>query len=296
MSTATAAPEKRAYEFALGSGITLRGDAYGDPSARPALLLHGGGQTRHSWAGAAAALGAAGWRAVALDLRGHGESDWAPNGEYGFENFAADTLAVAKSFREPPVLIGASLGGISALITEGESDESVAAAIVLVDVTPSLEPKGVERIIGFMTQKPEGFANLEEAAAAIASYREHRPKPKNLSGLAKNLRQAEDGRWHWHWDPAFIRSGKSVDHGAANQPERLLVAARNLRVPTLLVRGKESDVVSVRGAEEFIAAVPHAKFADVSGAGHMVAGDRNDAFTAAVLAFLAEEFGADPSR
>jgi len=251
-------------------------------------MLHGGGQTRHSWAGTAQTLAAEGWHAVSIDLRGHGESDWSPDGVYGFRPFADDTIAVAASFQEPPVLIGASLGGISALIAAAEA--SVAAGIVLVDVTPRLERKGVERIMDFMNHKPEGFESLEEAADAIAAYRRHRSRPRDVSGLAKNLRRGEDGRYRWHWDPAFIRGNGSLSRSVVEEPDLLLTAAAKLDVPVLLVRGRESDVVSERGVDEFTRVVPHAKYADVSGAGHMVAGDRNDAFSDAVLDFLREAY------
>jgi len=279
-------PEKRAIDFQVSDDVTLRGDAWGPRSARPALLLHGGGQTRHSWSGAAASIAARGWQAISLDLRGHGDSDWSPDGLYGFERFTADTLAVARSLPQPPVVVGASLGGVAGLLAAGEFDRSVAAGLVLVDVTPRMEPEGVQRIVDFMTHRPEGFESLEEAADAIARYREHRSRPRDLSGLAKNLRKGEDGRWRWHWDPAFIRGAGSVRASEAHEPRRLLAAAERLTIPTLLVRGRESDVVSLEGAAEFQQAVPHAKFADVSGAGHMVAGDRNDAFSEAVIAFL----------
>ena len=114
----------------------------------------------------------------------------------------------------------------------------------------------------------------------------HRPRPKDLSGLAKNLRLGEDGRYRWHWDPAFLRRRRR--DGVTNLPsaERHLAAARRLAVPTLLVRGRLSDVISMEGVNEFLEAVPKAEFVDVSDAGHMVAGDRNDAFTDAVVGFL----------
>ncbi len=284
----------RSVTFEAGGGVTLRGDAWGSPASPPVLLLHGGGQTRHSWSGTSRALADEGWYAVALDLRGHGESDWAPRGEYGVEAFVEDARAVAEALGRRPAIVGASLGGITGLLAEAESPKAVAAAIVLVDVTPRLEPGGVERIIDFMTACPEGFATLEEAADAIAAYRRHRSRPKDLSGLAKNLRRGDDGRYRWHWDPAFLgaREGAAAERSgesSVNDPERLMAAARRLRVPTLLVRGRESDVVSERGAHEFGRAVPHARLADVSGAGHMVAGDRNDAFTSAVVDFLRSE-------
>jgi pimeloyl-ACP methyl ester carboxylesterase len=279
--------EPRPIELRGHDGLVLRGDAFGSADAPPVLLLHGGGQTRHSWSGTARALARRGWHALSLDLRGHGESDWSPEGAYDLEDFVQDLVVAARELPRRPVVVGASLGGMAALCAEGESQTSLLAAVVLVDVTPRLEPRGVVRIVSFMTDRPEGFASLEEAAEAVAAYVEHRARPTDLTGLAKNLRRGDDGRWRWHWDPKFLsrdrRSGNTLT------PGRLLEAARGLRVPTLLVRGKLSDVVSLEGAAEFREAVPHARFADVSGAGHMVAGDRNDLFTEAVARFLRDD-------
>jgi non-heme chloroperoxidase len=280
-------PAARALRLTGHDGIELAADAYGDPSHPPVLLLHGGGQTRFAWGGTAQQLAADGWHAVSMDLRGHGESGWAPDKNYSVEAFVDDVHAVVEQLGgAPPVLVGASLGGIAALIAEGESHPSIAAALVLVDIAPKIEPSGAIRIIQFMAGKPEGFASLDEAADAVAAYLPHRRRPSDLTGLAKNLRQTPDGRWRWHWDPAFLEPGHGPRPG--QDTERMRAAARKLRLPTLLVRGKLSDLLSEEGAREFLALVPHAKFADVSDAGHMVAGDRNDRFTAAVLAFLRE--------
>jgi non-heme chloroperoxidase len=278
-------PASRPVTFEGRDGLRLAGDAYGDPAAPPVVLLHGGGQTRHAWGGTAAALAHAGWHALALDLRGHGDSAWDEDGDYSVDALAADLRAVIAALDTPPAVVGASLGGITALLAEGEAPEPLTRAIVLVDVAPRVEPLGVHRIISFMTGKPEGFATLEEAADAVAAYNPHRPRPKDVSGLQKNLRRGADGRYRWHWDPAVI--GGSRRPNATQNPERQEDAARRLRVPTLLVRGRVSDLLSERGAQAFLALVPHAKYADVSGAGHMVAGDRNDAFTRAVVDFLA---------
>jgi pimeloyl-ACP methyl ester carboxylesterase len=277
-------PTATAAEFRGKGGIRLVGDAYGDPGARPVVLLHGGGQTRHAWGGTAAALAAAGWYAVALDMRGHGDSEWAADGDYSVDTLAADLHHVARALGRPAV-VGASLGGITALLAEGEAPQSIARAIVLVDVAPRVELPGVTRIVSFMTGRPEGFATLDEAADAIAAYNSHRPRPTDLSGLRKNLRQGDDGRYRWHWDPALMSDKRP---GATQNPERQEAAARRLTVPTLLVRGRMSDLLSESGARAFLAIVPHARYADVTGAGHMVAGDRNDAFTRAVVDFLAD--------
>jgi len=278
-----------------GSGVSLAADAWGDADRQPVLLLHGGGQTRHAWHNSAAQLGAAGWHAVSVDLRGHGDSDWSADGDYRFERFAADVIALAVTFDEPPALVGASLGGIASLLAIGESATPIAAALVLVDVAPRLEMNGVARIRAFMRQGLNGFADLEAAGLAIATYNPHRPRPKDLNGLKKNLCQREDGRWYWHWDTRFMAPKDPDERGGIDgipparyvTQQRLEAAARNLHVPTLLVRGKSSDLLSEEGAREMLTLVPHAQLVDVAGAGHMVAGDRNDRFNTAVVDFLA---------
>jgi pimeloyl-ACP methyl ester carboxylesterase len=278
-------PSGARVTFRVDAAVTLVADAYGDPGAPPVLLLHGGGQTRHAWGGTAAALARRGWYALALDLRGHGESSWAPDGDYRLDAFAADVRAVAARLSRPPAVVGASLGGMAALVAAGEKREPVAVAVVLVDIAPRVRAAGVERIVAFMTASPEGFASLEEAAAAVAAYVPHRRPPRDLAGLRKNLRLGADGRWRWHWDPRMMTGERRIN--GTRDPGRLERAARALDVPLLLVRGRLSDVVAEEDARAFLAVVPHARYVDVSGAGHMVAGDRNDRFTRAVLEFLA---------
>jgi pimeloyl-ACP methyl ester carboxylesterase len=277
-----------------GHGLDLAADAYGPPEGPPVLLFPGGGQTRHSWDGTARLLGDKGWHATTVDMRGHGDSDWAADGDYSLDAFAADVRdvarATARAHGRAPALVGASLGGISSLIAIAEADpgDAVAAALVLVDVAPRLEPKGVARIGAFMLGHLDGFASLEEVADAVAAYNPHRPRPSDLSGLRKNVRQHDDGRWYWHWDPRFMTPGRMDEPRSIRNEARLEAAARALTLPVLLVRGRQSDVLSEAGAHHLQALVPHARSVDVAGAGHMVAGDRNDVFNDAVVGFLQE--------
>jgi non-heme chloroperoxidase len=263
-------------------GVTIAGDSWGSPDGPLVLLQHGGGQTRHAWKGAGQALGAAGYHAVAFDARGHGDSSWAPDGRYGHEVMVADLVAVVDALGgRRPVLVGASMGGGISLEAVGD-DHVDATALVLVDIAPQLEPAGVDRILAFMDQRPEGFASLEEVADAIAAYQPHRSKPRDPTGLAKNVRLGADGRYRWHWDPAW-RSG-APDLEAMYQ--RQAACARALRLPTLLVRGGLSDVLSEEGARSFLELCPHSEYVNVTDASHMVAGDRNDVFAGAVIEFL----------
>ena len=229
--------------------------------------------------------------AYSVDLRGHGDSEWAADGDYTLDAFAGDVVAISRALGDAPALVGASLGGLAALAAIGEHpDDDIARALVLVDVAPRTEEQGRNRIGAFMMENmDEGFGSLDEVADAIQRYNPHRPRPSNLEGLKKNLRERADGRWYWHWDPAFIsgRLGSSDETRVAlTDPARLQIAARALRVPTLLVRGRVSDLLSEEGARELLELVPHAKMVDVAEAGHMVAGDRNDLFNDAVVSFL----------
>ena len=270
-------------------GIRLAGDRRGDPEAPPVLFLHGGGQTRHSWGGAADAVAERGWSAITLDARGHGESDWSDRTDYRLSAFAADVAKVIDTLGEPPVLVGASLGGLTSILLLGELIPGRGRGVVLVDIIPDMEQEGADRIQAFMAERvDDGFASLDEVADAIADYNPHRPRPTDLSGLRKNLRE-RDGRFFWHWDPAFIGGVADLPPTEINDKPRLnadVQAIIDAGIPVLLVRGRVSDLVSEEGAKQFCARFPDVEFVDVSGAGHMVAGDRNDAFTAAVVDFL----------
>jgi non-heme chloroperoxidase len=249
----------------------------------PVVFLHGGGQTRHSWDRTAERLVAEGSTAITVDARGHGDSSWDPEGDYSLSAFVDDLIAVLEALAAPAILVGASLGGITALGVTGERPDLV-AGLVLVDVVVRVEPEGVRRIRDFMTAKPEGYESLEQIADAIAAYNPNRPRPKQLDGLRKNVWLGEDGRWHWHWDPAFMRIDNEPHREI--EPDRLAKAAERVRVPTLIIIGGASDVVSEAGVAHMLELVPHAQTFDVAEAGHMVAGDDNDLFAIALGDFI----------
>ncbi len=267
-------------------GVTLVADRLGDPGDRSVLLLHGGGQTRFAWGGTAEALVEAGHQAISLDLRGHGQSDWAPDGDYRLSRFAADVEEVIDQLSICPVIVGASLGGLTSVLLIGEMAPDCAAGVVLVDIIPDMEQAGADRIQNFMTERlNDGFESLDEVADAIAEYNPHRPRPTDLSGLEKNLRR-RNGRWYWHWDPAFLNPHPDRAPSEITDVDRLSDAIDSIAVPRMLVRGRMSDLVSERRASEFLARHDGFDYVDVSNAGHMVAGDRNDLFTAAIIDFV----------
>lgn len=284
--------------FETEPGFFITADVWGNPTHPPVLLLHGGGQTRHSWGDTGRWLADAGWYAIAPDARGHGDSDWSAEDHYGIEYLASDLRTICSQLNQKPALVGASMGGMTALIAEGErvpDTKSICSAVVLVDIAPRAEQKGIERIFAFMSRNQDGFASLDEAAEAVAAYLPHRPRPSHHHRLEKNLRLRESPggtmRYYWHWDPIMLAAWQHINEPAKQQQntERLYRAARALTVPTLIVRGGISDVVSEKVMAEFLDAVPNARSMSVADAGHMVAGDSNHAFTKAVIEFLKSE-------
>ncbi len=276
-------------EFRGDKDLALVADEWnrGAPAAaeRPTILmLHGGGQNRFSWKNTGQVLAEAGFHVVALDARGHGDSDRAPNGEYTVDTLCADVLLVLEQIDRPVVLIGASMGGLTGIAVAEKAGPDAVTKLVLVDVVPRVEHEGTARIRDFMFSHVHGFDTLEEAADAIAAYLPHRRRPKNLDGLKKNLRH-RNGRWYWHWDPAFLTAPSDQDDPFVHV-DRLEQAAVNLTIPILLIRGKLSDVVSSEGVADFLAKVPRAEFVELADAGHTAAGDDNDAFSRAVVAFV----------
>lgn len=265
-----------------GNGVRLEADLHGHEDGPAVILMHGGGQTRHAWKKGADALADSGFHAVSFDLRGHGGSDWSADGIYSLERYVDDAAAVLAQVSSPAALVGASMGGATALMVAARQPEHV-AALVLVDVTPTVNEAGADRIVAFMQGNRDGFASVEEAADAVARFMQHRPRPSDPSGLRKNLREGEGGRLFWHWDPALFGAGR-VERAVVEA--EVAEAAGQVRCPTLLVRGAMSEVVGPENVEQFKRLIPHAEVIDIAGAAHMVAGDRNDPFNDAVIGFL----------
>jgi pimeloyl-ACP methyl ester carboxylesterase len=276
-------------EFSGVDGITLVADEWnrgaptntagGHPSI---LMLHGGGQNRFSWKNTGQILADEGFHVVAMDSRGHGDSDRAPGADYAVETLTTDVMHVLDAIGRPVMIIGASMGGLTGILAAHRAGPDTVTHLVLVDVVPRFEKGGSARIREFMMGNIDGFETLEQAADAVAAYLPYRTKPRSPEGLKKNLR-LRDGRWHWHWDPAFMT--KPGDDPEL-RTEKFEHAAMSLRIPVLLIRGKLSDVVSPEGVRHFLTTVPGAEFVELSDAGHTAAGDDNDAFTEVVVNFV----------
>jgi len=279
-------PSAVAGRLSADDGVALAFERFGKVGDPGLLFAHGFGQTRHAWNGTAMTLSGEGWHCLTADSRGHGDSDWKADGHYDFPQLVGDLVLLARHAAQPPapgppILIGASMGGLLGLVAQAA--HAPFGALVLVDITPRWENAGVERILAFMRAHPDGFGSVEEAADAIAHYLPHRPERKSPQRLRQLLVARADGRLRWHWDPRML---DRIAADSEQQQAHLLEAARNIRVPTLLVSGARSDIVSAATIEEFLACVPHAEHVSVDHATHMVVGDRNDAFTGAVRQFI----------
>src|SRR5690349_6861069 len=271
-----------AVRLIASDGVEIALQTWGRAGSPTLLFTHGFGQTGAAWNGSARQLAQIGFRCVTLDARGHGESAWTDTAGYVMDRFIADLVEIAHYCGPDTVLIGASMGGLVGLVAEAEHGP-LFRAMVVVDITPRWEAAGVERIIGFMRAHPYGFASLDAAADAIATYlpqRRERKTPEQLRGL---LREGEDGRWRWHWDPRLLDN--VADHGVQHQ-QRLVASAQKICAPLLLLSGGDSDVVAPATIGEFLSLVPHARHQVVPRATHMLVGDRNDAFTDSVLGFI----------
>ena len=274
-------------DFSGVDDITLIADEWNRGSDfaadRPTILmLHGGGQNRLSWKNTGQILADEGFHVVAVDTRGHGDSDRAPGADYAIETLTSDVLHILDAIGRPVVLIGASMGGLTGLLVADQAGPQQVTKLVLVDVVPRFDKSGSARIREFMFNHVHGFDSLDEAAEAVAAYLPHRTKPRSPDGLKKNLRH-RDGRWYWHWDPAFLTK---PEDDPQIRVEKLEQAAIDLKIPILLIRGQLSDVVSTEGVKEFLEKVPSAEFVELSDAGHTAAGDDNDAFSEVVVQFV----------
>jgi pimeloyl-ACP methyl ester carboxylesterase len=267
-------------------GVRLTLEHFGDEFAPTLIFGHGFGQTRHAWDETAISLALRGWHCITADARGHGDSSRREDGHYNYQQLIDDLVLIARHAARDdlrlPILIGASMGGLLGLSSEA-LHAPLFRALVLVDITPRWEPAGVARILTFMRAHPDGFASFEEAADAIATYLPHRTERKSPDRLRQLLVAGADGRLRWHWDPNLL---DFVSTQSDQQQADLLAAARLIRVPTLLISGAQSDIVSNSTITEFLEHVPHAQHVRVEKATHMVAGDNNDDFTRAVVHFV----------
>jgi flavin reductase (DIM6/NTAB) family NADH-FMN oxidoreductase RutF/pimeloyl-ACP methyl ester carboxylesterase len=271
-------------------GVTLAAETFGIEGQPTVLMLPGGGQTRKVWTSAAQALADAGRHAITLDLRGHGESASSPDGRYDLDTLVQDLNSVLMQLPTRPVVVGASTGGLIALAALGEGRQELASGLVLVDAAPWLESTGLRRMAEKLSSHGAGFESIEDAAAAAQSLHPLKSSSPDLSGLSALLRKSEDGRLRWHWDPRFLQGFSVPDE------DRLAKAAADIEIPTLVVHGGRSEIVSAKSMEKLVRLLKDGEIAEIEDAGHLVARDKADEFNALLLNFLERRFPRDPER
>lgn len=271
------------------NGLRIHYLAWGEEHLPPVVLLHGGGQSAWTWQRVAGRL-AGSYRVLAPDLRGHGDTDWSPAGEYTIDAYRDDINAFARELRLPPfVLVGMSLGGMTALSYAGTYGADL-RGLVMVDIAPEIEAAGRDRIVGFMSGR-EGFASLDEAVAYAHAFNPRRDPGQLRRTLPRNLRTLPDGSLTWKWDPAFIRHARDGTPEERFGLQDLWSAAARVPCPALVVHGMESDILSRGAGERLAAALPHGRFVSIEGAGHSVQGDNPHSLGEALEQFLGELVG-----
>lgn len=269
-------------------GVELAAEAWGAEEDPAVLLLHGGGQSRHSWRAAAEILAAAGRYVLAFDARGHGDSAWPTDGRYDLEAEIGDVKAILAQMSSRPVVIGATRGAMIALAALGEAGPALASGLVIVDASPWLDPDEAKRVSALLGANTGGFGTVEEAVAASLALAPGREPPKDLNLVRARLRQDDAGRYHWKWDPRFL-SGLGSDAAA-----QLEAAAAGIAVPTLVIRGADSRFVSAEKAQRLTKIIPGAEYLEIEGAAHLATGDQAEVFNAALVEFLERRLPRDP--
>lgn len=277
-----AANEILPASFTTPDGIQLAADIAGEPWLPRLVFIHGGGQSRRSWHKALQVMAARGFSVISYDLRGHGDSDWSRTGDYDLDAHVRDLTMIINAMPHRPAVIGASLGGRVALQTAAALGPAHVRALVLVDITPRIGKAGLERVQTFLRLSKQGFDSIQEAAATLERFAEHKIGA-NYFRLAHSIRTGADGRIYWRWDPLAAGEERLAEDG---MEARLTDAARRLSCPTLLVRGTESDIVTDDCVAHFRDVQPAAEVIDIKGAGHLMKSDRLTTFCEATLEFL----------
>ena len=268
--------------YVEANGLRFHYLDWGNPTNPPLVLLHGVGQTCHTWDLFAAAMSPH-FHVMAFDQRGHGDTDWAADKDYSRRSMVKDVEAFTTALGlDHFFLTGMSMGGANSLSFTANNPGRV-EALVVVDVGPRVENKGVQNIRNFMKDFRE-FDSLDEAAAVIHKFNPRRPlEIIRKYTVVYNLKQLPSGKWTWKYDTYFSEGHSRID--VKQMQQELSQEVKKIACPTLLVKGAESDVLSLDGARLLQTAIPGSEFALVAGAGHSVMGDNPPGFEAAVREF-----------
>jgi pimeloyl-ACP methyl ester carboxylesterase len=263
-------------------GLTLHYLDWGTCGRPPILFLHGGGLTAHTWDLVCLAFRHS-YRCLALDQRGHGESAWPQDGDYGMEAFVADIEALVEQLQlHLPVLVGQSLGAVNALsYATRHADELT--ALVVVDAGPQVRWEDGQRIRDFIsaTAEPQSLEEFVERAQAFNPRRDPRLLRRSL---LHNLRRLPDGRLVRKSDPRLLAAFRASFSERLNRLDQAIDA---ITCPTLVLRGAQSEVYSDQQAERLAQRLCHGSWKRIEGAGHTIQGDNPRALSDAIEGFLA---------
>ncbi len=269
------------------AGMKIHYLDWGSKGKRPLLLLHGGMQSAHTWDLIAVAM-KRDFHVVAMDLRGHGDSDWSADANYAHAAHMGDILGLIEHLGWDTLsLIGLSMGGLAAMHMAAERSEKL-DALVIVDVGPVLNTSGVGRIANFVSG-PRELDSIDDFVKRALEYNPRRRPEQLRYSLTHNLRQLENGKWTWKYDPRFgMRAAQAGQQAPPTDFSELWDKLRKIECPTLVVRGGESDVLPEETALKMQATIPECRLVTVPNAGHTVPQDNAAGFLAEVRPFLEE--------
>ena len=271
-------------KFVTANGMRFHYLEWGSAANPPMLLLHGFAQTCHSWD--FVALGFSDdYRVIVLDQRGHGDSDWAADGDYSPETQQNDISAVVSEIGlEDFTLMGLSMGGRNSFTYAANNPDRV-RALVIVDAGPQNMQQGTQNIRNFVQQDDE-LDSVDAFVERVLKYNPRRAPEQIRGSIMHNLKQLPNGKWTWKYDKRLRSPGRRMGSDPETE-KRLWGYLEALQCPTLLVRGGASDIIAMDTADKMHAAIPNSQLATIDGAGHLVMGDSPAGFQRAVTEFLA---------
>jgi pimeloyl-ACP methyl ester carboxylesterase len=266
-------------DYVLFGGLRFHFRDWGDGSARPLVVLHGFTGHARSWDSFAAAM-VPKYRVLCLDQRGHGESTWTD--DYSTPAMVADLHAFVRALRlERYDLLGLSMGGANAIHVAGSNPPGL-ERLVIVDIGPEIVATGMGRIQEGL-KAPDVFDSPEAAIAAARAANARADEQQLQHRVRNNLLRTDDGRWTFRYDPGLRDPNRPRPRPATDDN---WAAWKAIRVPTLLVRGSESDILGREIADRMLASHPDCRFVEVAGSGHSIPLDAPRGFLEAVRTFL----------
>ena len=267
-------------EFEGFGGLRIVADAFGAAESPPVVLVHSGGQAKEFWHGSARALAEAGRYAICIDLRGHGESGHAPDGRYDLDAQVQDLRAVLSALPSRALVVGAGLGGITALAAVGESAPHLVSGLALVDVNIWFEEAELKRLHAALIERTTSAETSEQIVDALTAAHPGEPAPADRQRLLSAFTRQQDGRLEWRGDPKALESTDLF-----GQQERLSEAAARIAAPVVLMRGSLNETISNERFLRLQAMIKGSEIVEIEGAGHFL-GEREDLFNAVLLDFL----------